>query len=89
MATDAENLEREAVEARRRADIAKHVPMTEQEYAAIEGEQAAAAKRAIPLFKHAITLNNDFANELSRAGILVNRLRAEALYWKQKAQDKL
>lgn len=81
---NADALEREAVTARRVADVAKHIPMTEDDYARIEATQLAACEAAAPLCRRAIDLSNDYANALVPMGNTIKRLRAEALYWKQK-----
>lgn len=81
---NADLLEAEAIEARRRADVAKHSPMTDSEWDQLDARLSTIAERNGPLLQSTMNLWGDYTKQLAAIGNYVARLRAEALYWKQK-----
>lgn len=81
-------LERKAKEARRMADIAKHVPIPEDELEEY-GDEASekVCHGQIDLMKLACDLQNAYVRELSHQWEVIVKLRGEALYWKQKYEQ--
>jgi hypothetical protein len=78
-------LEKIAVQARRAADIAKHVPFTDAEWDGIDTAVREAVHGQLPLANELMELGNHFAKTISPLIQLNKRLRAEAMYWKQAA----
>ncbi len=83
-----EDLEVMAKEARRRADIAKHKPLsmeTLDHYGDDVSRETCHAQ--INLMQLSCELQNAYAKELSALWSVIRTLRAEALYWRQKFKD--
>lgn len=84
----AEALEIAAKEARRRADIAKHVPLSLDILDNYGDEQSRrSCEKQIDLMNLAGQLQNAYAAELQNLWAAIKTLRAEALYWRQKYHD--
>lgn len=87
-ASDADELERQAKEARRRADIAKHRPLPIEDLDRYGEDQCRDSSHAqIDLMRLASELQNAYAAELERLWHVIKTLRAEALYWRQRCEQ--
>lgn len=85
---NAERLEAEAKEARRRADVAKHKPLSLETLDAYgEEEMRHSGKSQINLLELACQLQNAYGTELSTLWSVIRMLRSEALYWRQRCQE--
>lgn len=85
---DASALEAIAKEARRKADIAKHKPLSLETLDAYGDEQnRSICESQVDLFKLALQVQNAYVTELSSLWSVIRMLRAEALYWRQKCLD--
>lgn len=85
---DTNELEETAVEARRQADIAKHTPLSLEEMDKIgDGEHMLPVVNGqVDLFKLAFECQNSYTTQLRRLWKVIEVLRCEALYWRQKAE---
>lgn len=81
----ADELEREAVEAKRRAENARHTPLTEAEWADLEALEQRSVHGALDVAKAHGDVWNAYTSDLNCLLQMVHRLRKEAWYWKDRA----
>lgn len=85
---DQRKLEAEAKQARRRADIAKHTPISLDTLDAYGEEEMRLSGRAqINLLNLACELQNAYAREISALWSVVRMLRADAMYWRLRCEE--
>ena len=84
-----EELEAAAKMARRKADIAKHKPLSLEQLDAF-GEDACrkSCHAQIDLMQLASGLQNAYAAELRSLWDVIKTLRAEAMYWREKYEEQ-
>lgn len=83
-----EALEAAAKDARRRADIAKHKPLSLESLDKYGDEISRETSFAsVSLMQLALDLQNAYGKELQKLWATIKTLRDEALYWRQKCQE--
>lgn len=79
-------LEKRALEARRMADIAKHVPIPPDQIEMFgdADEKKTFYEFQIPAMQQMLSQHSAYMAEVTSAWKIIRRLRMEALYWRQK-----
>lgn len=85
MSDDIKQLEREAQLAKERLEIARHTPMNDSDWAAVDASVEQRYLNCLDTAKAHAAMWNTWVGDFQRFQELLMTVKAEARYWKQRA----